>query len=106
MSCVNVTIGLGMNAVCASCRSLDDCIPWRFPGVALPVGVYFSYSTDCVERQCVWADADDRTLLYLSMGARYRAKWTKIATHHISCDPPAGYNAGRLPESDKFPPNL
>lgn len=65
VSGVDVAIGFSMDAVCASCRCLDDCIPWRFSGIALAVGVDFSYSTDCVERKRIGTDADDRALLYL-----------------------------------------
>lgn len=67
MRCMNVSVDLGVDTVCPSRRSLDDRVPWRLSDICLAIGIDLLRCTNGVERERIWANTNDGSLLRLSL---------------------------------------
>lgn len=63
---MHVPVGFSVDAICASCCCLDNCVEGGLLHVALTIGIDLLHGSDCVEREGVWPDANDRALQCVS----------------------------------------
>lgn len=99
--CVYIAVGLSMYTICASRCCFDDCVPRRLSDIGLAVGINCSHGLKSIERQRVWADSDDGTLLWVSYAVQMARKGRRYGAHHVYHDLRADQDADRPSKSGR-----
>jgi hypothetical protein len=67
---MDVAVDFCMETDETSCGGFEDCVPRRFADIASAVAVDLSDGSDGVEGESVWSNANNRTLLCVSVGVQ------------------------------------